>query len=98
ELAVLKRRQSFFPAPHRCDGIALVFEHATERLANSRLVIHHEDAVRLHALREAGRTASAGLPGSALSGSAGTGISTVNRAPAGRLSSTRIRALCSARM
>ena len=85
-------RKAGLPAFHGFDGIAIVLEDAAQGLADAGLVIHHQDAPRLHTLRAAGRT------GSDASASIRAGISIVKRAPMGGLSSTRMVALCSATM
>src|SRR6185437_14751418 len=92
ELAAGQRRKTRFAAFHGANGIAFVLQHATEGLADARLVVHHQNAAALHT-RTAFETAGAGS-----SASSSAGISIMNRAPMGRLSSTRMDALCSATM
>ena len=94
EAAAGQRVQAGFAALHGRGGVAFVFEHAAQRLADARLVVHHQNLRRLHTLTAA--PAAAALPPARPRPAAG--ISTVKRAPAGWLSSTRICALCSATM
>ena len=89
-----QRLQAGFAALHGLHRVAFVFQHAAQRLADSRLVVHYQDAPLLHALAAAGR----GALSASASASSSAGISTVKRAPAGWLSSTRMCALCSATM
>ena len=85
-----EQRQAGFAVLGGIHRIAFVLQHAAEGLADAGLVIHHQNAPGFH---DPAATARAAL---SVSASTGTGISTVKRAPTGRLSSTRICAWCSA--
>ena len=67
--------------------ITLIFEHAAQRLPYERLVVDDQDTCIFHEAAASIGTA-AGM----------TGISTMNRAPEGMLSSTRIKASWSERI
>src|ERR1051326_450137 len=81
--------QAGFAAFRGLDGVSFVFEYSAQRLADARLVIHYQNPALLPTC------AGAAAALSAVSVSTMAGISMMNLAPAGWLSSTRIVALCS---
>src|SRR5262249_50946125 len=95
--ALAQLLQALLTALDRTGQETFVGKDAAQRLANPRLVSHNQNETLLYGLVLAGLSeASAILFSSAVSTMAG--ISIVNRAPTGKLSSTRICALWSDRM
>src|SRR5579885_1587279 len=83
--------EALFAARNSGANVPFILQHAGERFANARFVIDYQNARPLHqpAVTSAGDSGSAAVI---------AGISTMNRAPAGLFSSTRMVALCSATM